>query len=127
MGIVALGLDLMQIERLEQAMTRRGERFLERVFTPGERAYCDRRAARGAHYAGRYAVKEAVMKALGTGWARGVRWRDIEVERSGGGAPTVRLHGRTLEIARERGIARILISITHDAGVAAAVAVAESA
>ena len=126
MPIVSLGMDLMQISRLEQALERRGTRFLERIFTPGERAYCERRKARVTHYAGRYAVKEAVMKVLGTGWARGVRWIDIEVTRAPGAAPEVVLHGRSAEIAAARGIARIHITITHDADIAAAVAVAET-
>jgi holo-[acyl-carrier protein] synthase len=125
-GIVGLGLDLVRIERFEEALARRGSRLVERLFTEAERAYCERRASRVASYAGRFAVKEAVMKVLGTGWARGVRWRDIEVVRPPGGAPTVLLHGRTAEIARERGIARVWITITHDAGVSAAVAIAES-
>ena len=125
MSIVALGMDLMQISRLEEVVAKRGERFLDRIYTPTERAYCDRRGARFAHYAGRYAVKEAVMKVLGTGWARGVRWRDIEVLRDPGQAPEVKLHGRSAEIADARGIERIWITITHDAGVAAAVAVGE--
>ena len=125
MPIVSLGMDLMQISRLEQALERRGTRFLERIFTPGERAYCERRKARVTHYAGRYAVKEAVMKVLGTGWARGVRWIDIEVTRAPGAAPEVVLHGRSAEIAAARGIARIHITITHDADIAAAVAVGE--
>ncbi len=124
--IVSLGLDLTRIERLEETVARRGDRFLERVFTEGERSYCEARARRRfTHYAGRFAVKEAVMKVLGTGWARGVRWRDIEVVRAPGAAPTVQLHGRSAAIAAERGIARIHITITHDAGIAAAVAVAE--
>ena len=100
--------------------------MLTRLFTDGERAYCDRRRERMTHYAGRFAVKEAVMKVLGTGWTRGVRWRDIEVVRQPGSAPTLVLHGVAHEIAREKGIARIHITITHDAGLAAAVAVAES-
>lgn len=126
MPVVAVGLDLARIERIERAFARHGEALLERVFTAGERAYCDRRASRFASYAGRFAVKEAVMKVLGTGWARGVRWQDIEVVRPSGSAPAVELHGRAAEIARERGIARIHVAITHDAGIAAAVAVAES-
>ena len=94
MSIVALGLDLTQIERLAEAESRRGERFLERIFTERERAYCERRAQRRhVHYAGRFAVKEAVMKALGTGWTRGVRWIDIEVVRASGGPPELVLHG----------------------------------
>ena len=125
--IVSLGMDLARIDRLDEVLLRRGSRFVDRVFTPSEQAYCERRAKRRAqHYAGRFAVKEAVMKALGTGWAKGVRWRDIEVARLPGAAPEVVLHGRTAEIAAERGIARIHITITHDAGIAAAVAVAES-
>lgn len=126
MSIRGLGIDLAQIDRLEATYQRRGERFLERVFTDGERAYCDRRAARFTHYAGRFAVKEAVMKVLGTGWARGVRWRDIEVTRAPGQAPFVRLHGETARIAESKGIAWIHIAITHDAGMASAVAIADS-
>ena len=126
MAVVALGMDLVQIERLEAVLEKRGERFLARVFTPAERRYCEARARPATHFAGRFAVKEAVMKALGTGWARGVRWQDIEVCRGGSGAPELVLHGTTAEIARERSIERIHITITHDAGLAAAVAVAES-
>lgn len=126
MPIVSLGMDLMQIDRIETVIARRGPRFLERIFTSAERAYCERRAAtRATHYAGRYAVKEAVMKVLGTGWAKGVRWRDIEVHRLNGKAPEVLLHGRSRELAAALGIARIHVTITHDAGIAAAVAVAE--
>jgi holo-[acyl-carrier protein] synthase len=127
MGIVALGLDLTEIERLAEAEGRRGERFLARLFTADERRYCEARPnRRHAHYAGRFAVKEAVMKALGTGWTRGVRWLDIEVTRAPGAAPELRLHGATAEHARRRGIDRWHITITHDAGIAAAVVVAES-
>lgn len=126
MPIIALGMDLAQIERLRAAVERRGERLLERVFTASERAYCDRRKQRITHYAGRFAVKEAVMKVLGTGWARGVRWQDIEVAREPGSAPELVLHGVAAQLARDRGIAKIHITITHDAGIAAAVAVAES-
>ena len=127
MAIVGLGMDLARIERLEQAFARRGERLLQRLFTEGERAYCEARARRRfTHYAGRFAVKEAVMKVLGTGWSRGVRWIDIEVQRAPGAAPRVVLHGECARIARSLGMDRIHITITHDAGIAAAVAVAES-
>jgi holo-[acyl-carrier protein] synthase len=126
MGIVSLGLDLTRIERLAEAEAQRGARFLERLFTPGERAYCERRAARRhEHYAGRFAVKEAVMKALGTGWTRGVRWVDIEIVRAPGGPPELTLHGAAAAHARARGIERWHVTITHDAGIAAAVVVAE--
>ena len=126
MTIVGLGMDLARIDRLEAAFERRGDRLLERLFTPEERAYCDRRKERFTHYAGRFAVKEALMKLLGTGWARGVRWVDLEVTRKPGQAPTARLHGEAGRIARERGIDRVHVTITHDAGLAAAVAVGES-
>jgi holo-[acyl-carrier protein] synthase len=127
-GIVGLGMDLAQIERLREVLERRGERAYARLFTEQERAYCERRPlTKFNSYAGRFAVKEAVMKLLGTGWTRGVRWIDIEVVRERGSAPTVVLHGATARIAQARGIARIHITITHDAGIAAAVAVGESA
>ena len=125
MSIVAIGLDLARIDRLEKVHARHGDRLLDRLFTDGERAYCDRRASRMASYTGRFAVKEAVMKALGTGWSSGVSWREIEVVRKSGSAPELLLHGRTAAIARELGIAKIHITITHDAGIAAAVAIAE--
>jgi holo-[acyl-carrier protein] synthase len=124
--IVGIGMDLAQIERVEGLIQRRGDRVLERLFTAGERAYCEARGARAAHYAGRFAVKEAVMKLLGTGWARGVRWVDIEVVREPRSAPRVVLHGAAGRIAEELGIARVFATITHDAGLAAAVVVGES-
>jgi holo-[acyl-carrier protein] synthase len=125
MAIVGLGMDLAQITRFEAAYARHGTRLLERLFTAGERAYCDRKKDRLSSYCGRFAVKEAVMKVLGTGWTRGVRWVDIEVARAPGAAPKCVLHGRTAEIAKQKGIRTIHVTITHDAGIAAAVAVAE--
>jgi holo-[acyl-carrier protein] synthase len=120
-------MDLAQIERLREVLERRGERAYARLFTAGERAYCERRTlSKFSSYAGRFAVKESVMKLLGTGWTRGVRWVDIEVVRAPGNAPQVVLHGATAKIAAARGIAKIHITITHDAGLAAAVAVGES-
>jgi holo-[acyl-carrier protein] synthase len=126
MAIVAIGLDLARIDRFEKVHARHGQRLLERLFTAGERAYCERRASRMASYVGRFAVKEAVMKALGTGWSSGVSWREIEVVRRSGAAPELALHGETKRIAEAKGIARFHITITHDGGIAAAVAIAES-
>jgi holo-[acyl-carrier protein] synthase len=123
--IISIGNDLTRIDRLGEALERRGQPLLDRLFTAREQAYCEARKNRVTHYSGRFAVKEAVMKILGTGWSRGVRWVDIEVTRERGQAPRVVLHGRSAEIARERGIGRIHISITHDAGLALATAVAE--
>ena len=126
MAIVSIGTDLAQIGRLEEAFGRRGQRMLDRLFTAGEQAYCDRRPkTRFTHYAGRFAVKEAAMKVLGTGWRRGVRWVDLEVTREPGQAPQLVMHGRSGEIAKQLGIDRVFVSITHDAGLAMAVAVAE--
>jgi len=125
MAIVSIGSDIAAIERLRAAIERRGERLLERLFTPGERSYCEARAASATHYAGRFAAKEAVMKVLGTGWRRGVRWIDIEVVRAPGAAPELRLYGESARIAARRGIERIHVTITHDAGVALALAVGE--
>lgn len=125
MAVVSVGIDLARIDRLEAAYGRRGERLLLRLFTAGERAYCEARKRRFQSYAGRFAVKEAVMKVLGTGWARGVGWQDIEVVRASGAAPRCVLHRAAARVAAERGIATIHVAITHDGGIAAAVAVAE--
>lgn len=125
MAVVGVGLDLVRIERLEAFLERHGERGRRRLFTAGEQAYCEARKTSAQSYAGRFAVKEAVMKVLGTGWSRGVRWVDIEVVRPRGQAPTVALHGETARIAAARGIETIHVTITHDSGLSAAVAVAE--
>src|SRR5262245_63421183 len=108
MAIVGLGLDLVEIERVRALIERRGQRALQRLFTAGERAYCERRgASRFASYAGRFAVKEATMKLLGTGWAQGVRWVDIEVVRASGRAPELVLHGASARIAASKGLGRV--------------------
>ena len=127
MAIVSIGSDLCQISRIEDVLERRGEGFCARIYSEAERAYCEARPrSRANHYAGRFAVKEAVMKALGTGWGDGVRWVDIETTREPGQAPKIELHGRTKELAAERGISRWHLTITHDAGLAVAFVVAES-
>ena len=126
MPIVGLGIDIARIDRMSAFLERHGERGRERLFTRGEQDYCESRASRISSYAGRFAVKEAVMKVLGTGWRQGVRWIDIEVVRPPGRAPTCVLHGESRRIAESRGIRSIHVAITHDAGLAAAVAVAES-
>jgi holo-[acyl-carrier protein] synthase len=125
MSIISIGSDLARIDRLGEVIDRRGSTLLDRLFTEGEQAYCEERRQRLTHYAARFAVKEAVMKVLGTGWTNGVRWVDIEVVRDAAGAPGVELHGRSAEIAKEKGIEKLFVSITHDAGLAMAVVVAE--
>lgn len=111
--IVGMGVDLAEVERVQKAIERHGEAFLRRVFTVAEREYCERFKNKYERFAGRFAAKEAAMKALGTGWRRGVRWVDLEVVREKGGRPTIRLDGAARKIAEELGVKRIALSITH--------------
>lgn len=122
-GLIGAGTDIIEIERIKQAFERSGYRFLERVFTPGERSFCDARRDRFACYAARFAAKEAVLKALGTGLA-GCSFADVEVLRPGGGRPVVMLHGAAAEIAKEKGIVSVLISMSHNRENAVAFAIA---
>src|SRR6266478_1151434 len=92
--IVGTGIDIAEVPRIRQTIERHGERFLKRVFTEGEIQYCESKANRVERYAARFAAKEAGMKAIGTGWNHGVRWRDLEVARKPGGRPTLLLHGK---------------------------------
>jgi holo-[acyl-carrier protein] synthase len=124
--IIAIGVDLVEISRIEDVFTRRGERFRRRVFTEGEISYCERRASKLASYAARFAAKEADMKALGTGWAEGVGWKDIEVVSGPSGAPMIQLHRNALERMREIGATRALVSLTHSGELAIAQVVLES-
>ncbi len=124
--IVGLGIDISEVDRIEAAITRHGERFLNRVYTPSEIAYCEKYKNRFERYAGRFAAKEAGMKALGTGWRRGVRWIDFEVVRLASGRPTLKLHGRAQEFAARLGVANISLSITHSANTALAQVIFEA-
>jgi holo-[acyl-carrier protein] synthase len=112
MSIVAHGVDLVDIARIERAVARFGQQFLRRVFTPDEIAYCVARRRPGPHLAARFAAKEAAMKALGTGRACGVRWRDIEVVRTGG-PPQLRFHGAAARRFEALGAERALLTLTH--------------
>lgn len=112
MTIIGLGLDATDIPRIERTIARYGDRFLHRIFTEGEIAYCRRRRNAAPHFAGRFAAKEAAMKALGTGRSRGVTWRDIEVIRRGG-PPQLQLHGAAAERSRALGAQSSLLTITH--------------
>ena len=123
--IVAIGIDLVEIARIEEVFARRGDRFRARVFTDGEISYCEARASRLASYAARFAAKEAAMKALGTGWSDGVSWKDIEVVRGANEAPEVQLHGRALERMREIGASSAHVSLSHSANLAIAQVVLE--
>ena len=113
--IVGLGVDIAEVDRVRGAIERQGERFLKRLYTAKERAYCEKFKNKYERYAGRFAVKEATMKALGTGWSRGVRWVDVEVVREKGGRPTMKLAGEAAKVAERMGVKNIALSITHTA------------
>jgi len=124
--IVGLGLDIAEIDRIEAAVTRHGTPFLERIFTTLEVAYCESHRNKFERYAARFAAKEAAMKALGTGWRRGVRWRDIEVVRDPTGKPTLHLEGAARQIANDLGVKNISITITHSGNLALAEVIFEN-
>jgi len=124
MNIVAHGIDLVECDRIEEMLQRHGRRFLDRVFTPAEQKYSLRARYRAEHLAGRFAVKEAVLKVIGTGWASGASWTDIETVRDAVGKPQVNLSGRVAERASSMGIRRIHVSITHTRNLAVASVVA---
>ena len=113
-SIRGIGVDLAGIPRMRQVVERWQDRFLRRVFTEGELAYCQRRHDPIPHLAARFAAKEAALKALGTGLRMGVTWREVEVRRERGEAPTMVLTGRSAAIARAKGASRVLVSLTHD-------------
>jgi holo-[acyl-carrier protein] synthase len=118
--IIGMGVDIAEVERIRGAIERYGEVFLRRIYTTREREYCERFKNKYERYAGRFAAKEAAMKALGTGWRRGVKWVDFEVMRELGGRPTIALGGEAKKIAEQIGVKRISISITHTAAQALA-------
>ena len=124
--IVGLGLDIAEIDRVRLAIGRHGEAFLRRVFTPAEIAYCERHRDRYERYAGRFAAKEAAMKALGTGWRRGVRWIDIEVVRLPSGKPTLQLRGAAKKFADGLEVKHINVTITHSGSTALAQVILEA-
>jgi holo-[acyl-carrier protein] synthase len=113
--IIGTGIDIAEVPRIRQALERFGGRFIQRIFTAGEIRYCDSKANRAERYAARFAAKEAAMKALGTGWNHGVRWRDCEVARKPGGRPTMNFHGKAGEIAGRLGVKHIALSLSHTA------------
>jgi len=123
--VKGLGIDVVEVPRFAAALTRHGRRLEERLFTDRERADCEGRADRVQSLAARFAAKEAAFKALGTGWAEGVAFRQIEVQRAENGAPSLRFHGRAAERADQMGAPRAHVSLTHQPGVAAAVVLLE--
>jgi holo-[acyl-carrier protein] synthase len=126
MTIVGLGTDITEIVRIGKMIERHAEKFLNRVYTEGEIRYCQRRKEYLQHYAARWAAKEAVMKTLGTGWVRGMSWRDIEVVNDKAGKPHIVVSGGAQEVADRLGITQILITLSHCRAYATATAVAVS-
>jgi len=124
--VLGVGTDLIETKRIEESIDRYGERFLERVFTVGEIAYCMRKKKNAAEsFAARFAAKEAGAKALGTGISRGITWRELEVRREASGKPTLHLSGRAAELAKAIGVRRVQLSLTHSRELAMAVVVVE--
>jgi holo-[acyl-carrier protein] synthase len=123
--LLGLGTDLIETRRVEQSIDRFGDRFLERIFSPGEIAYCKRKKNAAESFAARFAAKEAGAKALGTGISRGVTWKDFEVKRETSGRPSLHLSGRAAELAAAIGVKRIQLSLTHSRDLAMAVVVVE--
>jgi holo-[acyl-carrier protein] synthase len=124
--VLGVGTDLIEISRIEQSVAQFGERFLHRVFTPIEIAYCRQKKRNSAEsFAARFAAKEAGAKALGTGISRGVSWKELEVRRQPGERPTLHLTGRAAERAAAMGIKRLSLSLSHSRDVALAVVIAE--
>lgn len=125
--IAGVGVDIVDIARIQALLDRYGERFLGRVYTEAESAYAMDGANRAERLAGRFAVKEAVMKALGTGKSQGILWRDVETVRGRFGKPEVRLHGQAVKWVKVRGWGAAHVSITHDGGKAVAFVILEKA
>lgn len=124
--IVGMGIDLAEVPRIAESIERFGERFLRRVFTEEEIRYCNSKANRVERFAARFAAKEAAMKALGTGWNRGVRWCDIEVSRQPGGRPTIKFYGVAAQFAAKLGTNNISLSLSHTPELAIANVILES-
>ncbi len=111
--ILGTGIDLAEVPRIRAAIERYGERFVARIFTEREIAYVERKANKYERYAARFAAKEAGMKAIGTGWRRGVRWQDFEVTNLRSGRPTLTFHGAAAEFAGQLGVRQVHLSLTH--------------
>jgi holo-[acyl-carrier protein] synthase len=111
--ILGIGVDIVEVHRIQRAVERHGGSFVRRVFTPGEADYCHLSPHPEQRFSTRFAAKEAALKALGTGWAQGLRFLDVEVLNNDAGAPSIRLHGKAAERAGSMGVQRILVSLSH--------------
>jgi holo-[acyl-carrier protein] synthase len=113
--IVGTGIDLAEVPRIRHSIERYGRRFTERIYTPREIAYVERKANKYERYAARFAAKEAGMKAIGTGWRGGITWQDFEVTNLPSGKPTLAFHGKAAEVAARLGVKQVSLSLTHTA------------
>jgi len=125
--IIGIGTDIIECLRIAQMIERHGEMFIDRVYTDYEIRYCQSRKASTQHFAGRWAAKEAILKALGTGWRKGISWRDMEIRNDPAGRPTVLLCGGARDVVEKLGITEMLISISHCRSHATAYALAQGA
>jgi holo-[acyl-carrier protein] synthase len=124
MNVLGIGTDIVECLRIAKMIERHGELFINRVYTAEEIKYCQRRKAATQHFAGRWAAKEAILKALGTGWVKGISWRDMEVHSRANGQPVVAFRGGTREVVERLGVQEMLISISHCRSHATAYAIA---
>ncbi len=122
--LIGLGTDITECLRIARMIERHGELFINRVYTPDEIRYCQGRKQATQHYAGRWAAKEAILKALGTGWRKGISWRDIEIRNEPGGRPVVAVRGGVKDVVERLGIAEIYVTISHCRSHATATAIA---
>ncbi len=113
MNVIGIGTDIVECLRIAQMIERHGELFIDRVYTAAEIEYCRSRKQATQHFAGRWAAKEAILKAIGTGWRRGISWRDMEVRNEGGGKPIVALRGGARDVVEQLGVGEILVTISH--------------
>lgn len=123
--IYGIGIDLVKVKRIEEALERWGERFQNKVFTPGEVRYCSQKKSPSPNFAARFAAKEAFVKALGIGIRRGMHWKDVEVQRGSLGKPVLKINGRAVEICQKERIDGLFLSLTHDGEYSGAVVVLE--
>jgi len=123
--IFGVGIDIIEVSRIEKQLSRGDDRFQRRLFTDREIAYCERKKFKGLHYAARFAAKEAFLKALGTGLGGGLSWKDVEIVNNEAGKPTLRLDGKARLLAEGLGLTGLHVSLTHVKDTAAAVVIIE--
>lgn len=123
--VIGIGMDIQEINRVELAINRGGQPFLNKTFTPSEIEYCQSQKRSNQHFAGRFCAKEAFLKALGTGWSNGIKWHEIEIIRAISGCPSIVLTGRAKDLADQAGVIKIWLSMSHSEGYAAATVVLE--